>query len=94
MVWFGLEMVALTYRQESDVEMAELKILRSCLGVTRIGRIRNKHIRGRAKDFLETKCGHVRRRDSGHIVRWCERGKFRGGTDRERWKRMIGCGDS
>ena len=52
---FGLETVALTKRQEAEMEVAELKMLRFTLGVTRIGRIRDEYIRW---DVLERK--HVR----------------------------------
>ena len=34
---YGLEAVALTKRQEAEMEVAELKILRFSLGVTRSG---------------------------------------------------------
>ena len=42
----GLEAVALTKRQEAELEVAELKMLRFSLGVTRMDRIRNEYIRG------------------------------------------------
>ena len=44
---YGLETVALTKRQEA--EMAELKMLRFSLGVTRMDKIRNEYIRGTAQ---------------------------------------------
>ncbi|KAK3522519.1 hypothetical protein QTP86_017665 [Hemibagrus guttatus] len=45
---YGLETVSLRKRQESELEVAELKILRFSLGVTRLDRIRNEYIRGTA----------------------------------------------
>ncbi|KAF3704702.1 hypothetical protein EXN66_Car020392 [Channa argus] len=45
---FSLETVALKKRQEAELEVAELKMLRFSLGVTRMDRIRNEDIRGTA----------------------------------------------
>ena len=42
-------MVSLTKRQEIKLKVAELKVLRFSLGVTRMDRIRNKHMRETAK---------------------------------------------
>ena len=42
---YGLETVALTKRQEVEMEVAELKMLRFSLGVTRMDKIRNEYIR-------------------------------------------------
>lgn len=46
---YGLVLMALTKRQEAELELAELKMIRFFLGVTRIYRIRNEYIRGRAQ---------------------------------------------
>ena len=46
---YGLETVALTKRQEAEMEVAELKMLRFSLGVTRMDMIRNRYIRGTAQ---------------------------------------------
>ena len=46
-VWF--EDGGLTKRQEAELEVAELKMLRFSLGLTRMDRIRNKHIRRTAQ---------------------------------------------
>ena len=48
-VLYGLETVALTKRQEAEMEVAELKVLRFSLGVTRMDKIRNEYIRGTAQ---------------------------------------------
>ncbi|KAK3518574.1 hypothetical protein QTP70_004097 [Hemibagrus guttatus] len=75
---YGLETVSLRKRQESELEVAELKMLRFSLGVTRLDRIRNEYIRGTAHvgrlgdKVRETRLrwfGHVQRRDStGDVV--------------------------
>ena len=46
---FGLEIVALTKRQEAELEVAELRMLRFSLGLMKINRISNNHIRGTAQ---------------------------------------------
>ena len=46
---YGLETVALTKRQEAEMEVAEWKMLRFPLGVTRMDKIRNEYIRGTAQ---------------------------------------------
>ena len=46
---YGLETVALTKRQEAEMEVAELKMLRFSLGVTRMDKISNEYIRGTAR---------------------------------------------
>ena len=43
---YGRETVVPTQRQEAEMEVAELKMLRFSLGVTRMDKIRIKHIRG------------------------------------------------
>lgn len=42
----GLETVAQAKGQKADLEVAELKMLRFCLGVTRRDRTRHLYIRG------------------------------------------------
>ncbi|KAF7700826.1 hypothetical protein HF521_001991 [Silurus meridionalis] len=75
---YGLETVALSKRQEVELEGAELKMLRSSFGVTTMDRIRNEFIRGtphvgRFGDKVrKTRLrwfGHVQRRDMGYISR-------------------------
>ena len=48
-ILYGLETVALAKRQEADMEVAELKMLRFSLRVTRMDKIRNEYIRGTAQ---------------------------------------------
>ncbi|KAI5618911.1 hypothetical protein C0J50_21582, partial [Silurus asotus] len=75
---YGLETVALSKRQEVELEVAELKMLRFSLGVTRMDRIRNEFIRGTAhvgrfRDKVREArlrwFGHVQRRDIGYFSR-------------------------
>ena len=46
---FGSETAAPTKRQEAEMEVAELNMLRFSLGVTRMDNIRNEYIRGRVQ---------------------------------------------
>ncbi|KAK3512599.1 hypothetical protein QTP70_017201 [Hemibagrus guttatus] len=75
---YGLETVSLRKRQESELEVAELKMLRFSLEVTRLDRIRNEYIRGtahvgRLRDKVREAglrwFGHVQRRESEYIGR-------------------------
>ncbi|KAK3544908.1 hypothetical protein QTP86_029243 [Hemibagrus guttatus] len=75
---YGLETVSLRKRQESELEVAELKMLRFSLGVTRLDRIRNEYIRGTAhvgrlgdkvREARLRWFGHVQRRQSEYIGR-------------------------
>ncbi|KAL1257192.1 hypothetical protein QQF64_012737 [Cirrhinus molitorella] len=77
-ILYGLETVPLRKRQESELEVAELKMLRFSLGVTRLDRIRNEYIRGTAhvgrlgdkvREARLRWFGHVQRRDSEYIGR-------------------------
>ena len=76
---YGLETVALTKRQEAEMEVAELKMLRFSLGVTIMDKIRNAYIRGTAQvgrfgeKTREARLRwyeHVRGEDDGYIGRW------------------------
>ncbi|KAK3542168.1 hypothetical protein QTP86_016423 [Hemibagrus guttatus] len=64
------ETVSLRKRQESVLEVADLKMLRFSLGVTRLDRIRNEYIRGTAHvGRLGDKVREARLRWSGHVQR-------------------------
>ncbi|KAK3565881.1 hypothetical protein QTP86_019641 [Hemibagrus guttatus] len=74
---YGLETVSLRRRQESELEVAELKMLRFSLGVTRLDRIRNEYIRGTAhvgrlgdkvREARLRWFGHVQRRENGYFM--------------------------
>ena len=75
-MFYGMETVAMTKRQVGKMEVAELKMIRWALGVTRIDKIRNEYVRGTAKiaelgDKLRnaTQCwnGHVKRKEKGYV---------------------------
>ncbi|KAK3515915.1 hypothetical protein QTP86_020657 [Hemibagrus guttatus] len=67
---YGLETVSLRKRQESELEVAELKMLRFSLGVTRLDRIRNEYIRWTAHVVrLGDKVREARLRWFGHVQR-------------------------
>ena len=63
--------VALTKRQEADIEMAELNMLRFSLGVTRMDKIRNVYIKGTSQvgSFGE-KTQKARLRWYGRFIVW------------------------
>ena len=75
---YGLETVALRKRQEAEMEVAEVKMLMSCLGVMWMDRIRNDYVRGTAhiqcfgEKVREARLrwfGNVQRRDGEYICR-------------------------
>ncbi|KAK3536886.1 hypothetical protein QTP86_027004 [Hemibagrus guttatus] len=67
---YGVETVSLRKRQESELEVVELKMLRFSLGVTRLDRIRNEYIRGTAHvGRLGDKIREARLRWFGHVQR-------------------------
>ena len=95
---YGLETVALTKRQEAEMEVAELKMLRFSLGLTRMDKIRNEYIRGTAQvgKFGEKTrearlrwYGHLRRKDDGYIGRRMLRMELPGKRKRGRPKRRF-----
>ena len=95
---YGLETVALTKRQEAEMEVAELKMLRFSLGVTRMDKIRNEYIRTTAQvgrfgeKTREARLrwyGHVLRKDDGYIGRRMLRMELPGKRKRGRPKRRF-----
>ena len=95
---YGLETVALTKREEVEMEVAELKMLRFSLGVTRMEKIRNEYIRGTAQvgKFGEKTrearlrwYEHLRRKNDGYIVRRMLRMELPGKRKRGRPKRRF-----
>ncbi|KAI5612903.1 hypothetical protein C0J50_4635, partial [Silurus asotus] len=75
---YGLETVELSKRQEAELEVAELKMLRFSLGVTRMDRIRNEFIRetshvgcfgDKVREARLRWFGYVQRRDMDCIGR-------------------------
>ena len=72
----GIEAVAVTERQVGKMEVAELKMVRWALGVTRKDKIRNEYVRGTAKiaklgDKLRNATlrwyGHMKRREESYV---------------------------
>ena len=65
---YGMETVAVTERQVGKMEVAELKMVRWALGVTRKDKIRNKYVRGTAKiGKLGDKLRNARLRWYGYV---------------------------
>ena len=73
---YGMETVAVTKRQLEKMEVAELKMVRWALGVTRKDNKRNEYVRGTAKiaklgDKLRNErlrwYGHVKRKEEGFV---------------------------
>ena len=65
---YGMETVAVTERLVGKMEVAELKMVRWALGVTRKDNIRNKYVRGTAKIAkLGDKLWNARLRWYGHV---------------------------
>ena len=67
---YGLETVAVTKKQIEEMEVAEMKMLRFAMGVTRKDKIRNEHIRSTIKvERLGMKMKESRLRWYGHVMR-------------------------
>ena len=95
---YGLETVAVTKKQVEEMEVAELKMLRFAMGVTRKDKIRNEHIRTAVKvERLGMKMrevrlrwyGHVMRRDQGYVGRKMMEMELPGKRKRGRPKRRF-----
>ena len=67
---YGLETVAVTKKQVKEMEVAEMKMLRFAMRVTRKDKNRNEFIRGTVKvERLRTKMREGRLRWYGHVMR-------------------------
>ena len=95
---YGLEAVALTKKQEAELEVAELRMLRFSLGVTRKDKIRNDFVRGsshvakfgsKVREARLRWYGHVQRREDDHIGRRMLRMEPPGRRKRGRPKRRY-----
>ena len=77
---YGMETVAVTERQMGKMEVAELKMVRWALGVTRKDKIRNEYVRGTAKNC---KAGRKTSECEATLVWTCkkERRRLRGEKD-------------
>ena len=99
LLYYGLETVALTKRQEAEMEVADLNMIQFSLGVTRMDKIMNWYIRGTAQVGrcgektrevrLRWWYGHVQRKDDGYIGRRMLRMELPGKKKRGRQKRRF-----
>ena len=99
---YGLDTVALTKRQEAEMEVAELKMWRFSLDVTGMDNIRNEYIRGTAQvgKFGEKTrearlrwYGHLRRKYDGYIGRRMLRMELPGKRKRKAKTEVYGSGE-
>ena len=95
---YGLETMSVTKKQVEEMEVAEMKMLRFAMGVTRKDKIRNEYIRGTVKvERLGMKMregrlgwyGHVMRRDQEYVGRKMTEMKITGKRKRGRQKRIF-----
>ena len=98
---YGMETVAVTKAQESKMEVAEMRMLRFSLGLTRLDQVRNETVRnrlnvGKLSDKLRESrlrwYGHVQRREEAYVgkrVMSLTVGRRRRGRPRRRWKECI-----
>ena len=95
---YGAETWATTKRQESRIEVNEMRMLRWMCGVTRKDKIRNEHTRGTTKVVQASRkiterrlkwYGHVMRMEEDHVVRRVMTkaipGKRKRGRPKTRW---------
>ena len=101
-IMYGMETVAVTDKQVGKLEVAELKMVRRVLGVTREDKIRNEYIRGTARIAkLGEKIrgarlrwyGHVKRREAEYVGRRTLEmevpGRRKRGRPRKRWLDVV-----
>ena len=95
---YELETVAVTKKQVEEMEVAEIKMLRFVMGVTRKDKIRNEYIRSTVKvERLGMKMregrlrwyGHVMRRDQEYVGRKMMEMELREKRKRGRPKRFL-----
>ena len=95
---YGLETVAVTKKQAEEMEVAEMKMWRFAMGVTRKDKIRNEYIRSTVKversgmKIREGRLrwyGHVMRRDQEHVGRKMMEMELLGKRRRGRPKRRF-----
>ena len=95
---YGLETVVVTKKQVEKMEVAEMKMLRFAMRVTRKDKIRNEHIRSTVKigrlgmKMRESRLrwyGHVMRRDQEYVGRKMMEMKLPGKRRRGRPKRRF-----
>ena len=98
-----METMAVSERQMGKMEVAELKMVRWALGVTRKDKIRKEYVRGTAKIAkLGYKLrnarlrwyGHVKRREKDYMgkrmMKMAVPGRRKRGRPRRRWMDLVG----
>ena len=87
---FELKTVAVTKKQVEKKEVAEIKMLRFAMVVTRKDKIKNEYIRGTVKvERMNDDDGHVMRRDQGYVRRKVMEMELSGKKKRGRPKRRF-----
>ena len=95
---YELETVAVTKKQVEEMEVAEMKMLRFAMGITRNDKIRNEYIRDTVKvkqlgmKMREDRLrwyGHVMRRDQEYVGRRVMENELPGKRKRRRPKRRF-----
>ena len=98
---YGIQTLAVTKAQERKMQVAEMKMLRWSLGITRKDRVRNEEIRTVVKvgditeKMQETRLrwlGHVVRRDDEYVgkrIRGMQVGRKKRGRPRRRWEDYV-----
>ena len=85
---YGLETESVTKKQVEEMEVAEMKMLRFAMGVTRKDKIRNKRIRSTVKvERLGMKMREGRLRWYGYVMRICRKKDDGNGVTRKEEKR-------
>ena len=100
-ILYGMEAVVVTKAQEDKMQVAEMKMLRWSLGLTRLDKERNENVRkkvqvGELKGKLRKKrlrwLEHVIRREANYVGKRVKKiavGTRRRGRPRRRWKDFI-----
>ena len=99
---YGMETVAVTERQVGKMEVAELKMVRWALGVTRKDKIRNVYVRRTTKvaklgDKLRNarlrRYGHIKRREEDYVgkrmMEMAVPGRRKRGRPKRRWMDLV-----
>ena len=92
---YGLETVAVTKKQVEEMEVAEMKMLRFAMGVTKKDKIRNEHIRSVEQLGMKMREGRLRwygqvmRRDQEYVGRKMLEMKLPGKRRRGRPKKRF-----
>ena len=94
---YGFKTVAITKKQVEEMEVAEMKMFRFVMGVTRNNKIRNEYIRGKVNRTVKNEnergrlrwYGRVMRRDKEYIGRRVMEMELRRKRKRGRPKRRF-----